>query len=143
MAMTRSKALKRSLHQNTHDPSNDEIIKQELIDHNDFNLNKNKKNYKKIKPENEDLNKSTLREDDTMEYKPKTSTRKSNRQIKKESESDEDKENEIKKSLVSKSKANFEKKIEETVKTVKFTGKVPVDAEFSNSKEDSYSIMII
>jgi hypothetical protein len=142
MAMTRSKALKRSLNQNTHDPrSTDEIIKQELIDHTDSNLRYNK-NSKKLKPENEDLNKSTLSEDDNFEYKPKIS-RKSTRQIKKESESDEDKENEIKKSLVSKSKATFEKKIEESVKTVKFTGKVPVDAEFSNSKKESHSIMII
>ena len=150
MATTRSKALKRSLNQNANDS------KQEITDSSDFN-SKQTKSSKKIKTEtvdveNADLNvnkKASTKNGKEIKFEDQNSeneessakgSRKSSRNVikekkyKDEESGEEDKENEIKNSLVMKSKANFEKKIEDTVKTVKFTGKIPVDEEFTTSK---------
>jgi hypothetical protein len=60
----------------------------------------------------------------------------------KKAEDEEETEETVKNSVVLKSKANFEKKVDNTVKTLKFTGKIPVDDECVTALGNDYHVYI-
>ena len=95
-----------------------------------------------VEVENSKVKKETIIESD--ENTTRKSTRNTKKKIKKEEEEVEEEVDT--KSLVMKSKANFEKKIinksEDTVKTVKFTGKIPVDEQCIEAIGNDYHIYI-